>query len=205
MVCKGIRGVARAGKIGHPGQAMANLPAGSEHPSTAPAVRSIHYRRRWAYALWVALLLLSLGALVLWERPATTVTASYQVKVTIRQAPPGAAVEAWAGPWSRWTGPEGFSGAAGQAPLREDGSATLPVIHVPIARRRWAKGYIPRGTWDLVVLRFTAPGEAPRYVVLPLAPDIRSGLLRPRWRLTGTVNSRWGALDTAPQVPASAT
>lgn len=180
---------------------MANLPTGPEPPSTAPPVRSIHYRRRWAYALWVTLLLLSLGALALWERPAATVTASFQVKVTIRQAPPGAVVEAWNGPWSSWTGRDEFTSGTGQTTIQADGSATLPVIHVAIARRRWVKGYIPRGTWDLVVLRFTAPGEASRYAVLPLAADIRSGLLRPRWRLTGMINSRWGALDPEPRLP----
>ena len=30
---------------------------------------SIHYRRRWFYALWIGLLLLSGAGLFLWERP----------------------------------------------------------------------------------------------------------------------------------------
>jgi hypothetical protein len=45
----------------------------------------------------VVLLFLSLGALILWERPALTGTGSFQLKVEIRKAPPGTVVEAWAG------------------------------------------------------------------------------------------------------------
>lgn len=179
---------------------MPTPPAGLEPPLPAPP-RSIHYRRRWAYVLWVSLLLLSLGALVLWERPLAVVSASFQLKVAIRQAPAGATVQAWAGPWAAWDGPGRFAGAPIQVQLGADGSATLPVFHLPIARRRWAGGYIPSGTWDLMMLRFTAPGEPDRYWVVPLSRDIRMGILRPRFRLISTLSTRWGLLEAQPQVP----
>jgi hypothetical protein len=175
--------------------------AGPEPASAAPPVRSIHYRRRWAYALWVVLLFLSLGALLLWERPAEVGTGSYQLKVAIRKPPPGAAVELWIGPWARWAGPGRFTASAGPAPLQADGSASLPAIRLPIARRRWVRDYIPRGTWDLVVVRFTAPGEAARYMVIPLSTDLRTGLLGPHRRLTGFLNCSWAGLYPEPQVP----
>jgi hypothetical protein len=172
-------------------------PPPAEPPPPGPR-RSIHYRRRWAYALWVTLLLLSLGALARWEQPRTVVAASLQVKVRIRQAPPGAVLRAWAGPWDRWTGPERLAATPIQVPLQPDGSATLPVFHLPIARRRWVRDYIPRGTWDLMVLGFTAPGQPPRYTVLPLCREIRLGVLRPRWRLTTSIECAWTTL--APEV-----
>jgi hypothetical protein len=177
------------------------MPDHSPLAAAPPAQRSIHYRRRWAYALWVALLLLSAWPLVLWERPPVLASASLVVKVQIRNAPPGAQVKAWAGPRSRWTGPALFAASPIQVPLDPDGAATLPVFRLPIARRRWVKDYIPRDTWDLMMLEFSAPGQALRYFPLPLAQDIRSGTLRPHWKLTTTLGLSWASLQAEAKPP----
>jgi hypothetical protein len=173
--------------------------------TAAPAAqRSIHYRRRWAYALWVALLLLSAWALALWERPLALTSASLVVGLRVRNTPPGTQVKVWAGPWARWTGPDQFAASPIQVPLKPDGTATLPVFHIPIARRRWFKGYIPRDTWDLMMLEFTAPGLPSRYLPLPLTKDLRLGILRPKWKLTNTVSVSWSSLETEAKPPEAA-
>lgn len=165
------------------------------------ALRSIHYRRRWFYVLWVALLLLSCGVWYLWERPLRLEQASLQVQLRVRNAPAGTRVQVWAGPVSRWEGRDWSGEGLAQAALQADGSAGLPLFHIQIARRRWVKDYIPRGTWDLMMVKCTAPGAPPRYFALPLSEDIRKGVLRPRWRLTTTVSVPWDGLPTDPKAP----
>jgi hypothetical protein len=172
------------------------MPFRSPFTTTAEPGRSIHFRRRWAYTAWGVILLASLGAWGLWERPKALASADLEVRVKIRQAPPDVTVTAWAGPWARFAGPEQFRDAPIQVPLLPDGTATLPVFHMPIAYRRWVRGYIPRDTWDLVVLRFTAPGQGPRYLGLPLAKDIRNGFLLPRHKMTGRLECAWTTLRT---------
>jgi len=164
-------------------------------------LRSIHYRRRWFYVLWGLLLLLSAGAWFLWERPLRIEQASLVLKLRVRGAPAGTRVQAWAGPVSMWPG-LGWSGEGlAQAELQADGFASLPLFRIQIGRRRWLQGYVPRHTWDLLMLKFTAPGEPPRYYVYPLSRDIRTGLLRPRWRLTTDVQTTWGSLHTDGKAP----
>ena len=162
---------------------------------------SIHYQRRWFYALWVFLLLLASTALWLWVRPESRVQASLVVKVTIMEAPAGTQVRAWAGPRADWHGADSGGPCRIQAALQPDGSLTLPLLRIHIARRRWVKDYIPGGTWDVVQLQFIPPNGPPRYLTVPLAQDIRSGLLRPGWRLTTQVSCHWGGLRTDPMAP----
>jgi len=166
---------------------------------TAPP--TIHYRRRWFYALWVALLLASAGALALWERPLAVVQASLTVRIHVRQAPAGAQVQAWSGPWARWQGPAWDAAGAAPTGLQADGWATLPVAGITIARRRWVNQYIARGTSDLLMLKFTAPGEQPRYFALPLSKDIRTGLLRPQGRLITSIDTSWPSLGVDGKAP----
>jgi len=163
--------------------------------------RGIHYRRRWFYVLWGVLLLLSAGALALWERPLAIIKAPLEVKIRVNQAPPGTQVQVWAGPWARWPGP-GWSGA-GAVPtaLLTDAPTTLPMLEIPIARRRWGNGTIPRGTWELLMLKFTAPSEPPRYFALPLSKDIRTGLLRPKGKLMTSIIVSWSNLQTLGTAP----
>ena len=163
--------------------------------------RGIHYRRRWFYALWLGLLLLSAGALALWERPLAVVQANLTVRLLVKRAPAGAQVQVWAGPWDRWQGP-GWSGdGAVRTGLQAGGWTTLPTAAITIARRRWLNQYIPRGTWELMMLRFTAPGEPDRYFALPLSKDIRGGLLRPQGRLITSVTCSWESLQVDGKAP----
>ena len=159
--------------------------------------RSIHHQRRWFYALWVILLLLSATALVLWETPKRHVEASMVLRVAVPDAPAGTRVRAWIGPRGQWRGMDAGGPCLVQAVLQPDGSASFPLVHVRIARRRWGRDYIPRGTWDLAQVQFIPPDGPPRYYTLPLDMDLRSGLLRPGWRLLNQINTHWASLGTS--------
>jgi len=163
--------------------------------------RSIHYRRRWFYGLWVGLLLLCLWAWALWERPRAVDQAGLVVAVQIRNAPAGTQVQAWAGPWARWPGLAWTGDGGARTALAAQGATTLPELRIPIARRRWVPDYIPRGTWDLAMLKFTAPGEPPRYFPLPLSQDIRVGLLRGKHKLTTAITLPWANLPVDGKAP----
>jgi hypothetical protein len=163
---------------------------------------SIHYRRRWFYGLWVTLLVASAGFWALWEIPLRPFQATLALSVHLRDAPGGTQVQVWNGPRARWEG-LGWSGA-GAAPieLQADGRATLPVLRVHVAPRRWLKGqYIPRDSWDLVMLRFTAPAGQAKYVGLSLADDIQDGVLRPKWKLAMGLDVSWNSLRSDGQAP----
>jgi hypothetical protein len=169
-----------------------------------PDPGSIHYRRRWFYVLWVSLLLLSAGAWGLWEKPRRVEFASLSVTLRVRNAPPGTRVQVWAGPVAQWPGPAWSGQGLAQAELRADGYVALPLLRIQIGRRRWVKGYVPRYTWDLMMLRLTAPGEPARYFAYPLSEDIRMGVLRSGWRLSYDAAVAWGNLHTdglAPKMP----
>ena len=155
--------------------------------------RSIHYRRRWFYGLWVGLLLLCGSAWALWERPRAVDQAGLVVAVQIRNAR--------AGPWARWPGLAWTGDGGARTALAAQGATTLPELRIPIARRRWGPDYIPRGTWDLAMLKFTAPGELPRYFPLPLSQDIRVGLLRGKHKLTTTITLPWANLPVDGKAP----
>ena len=168
--------------------------------SAAPAP-SIHYRRRWYYALWVGLLLLSAGALALWERPASSTEASLVVEVDLPGAPAGTRILGWAGPWAQGLSPDWTGAGLLRADLQADGRATLPLVRIRIARRRWVQDYIPRATWDLMVLKFIPPAGPPRFYCLPLSLDIRTGALRAKWRLTTSIRAPWESLPTDGRPP----
>ena len=156
------------------------------------AERSIHYRRRWFYVLWCTLLAGAFAALGLWETPARREKAALETSVLIRGVPEGTRVQAWAGPlraWpgSRWNG----EGAWADLALPRSGAVPLPLIRLPIARRRLGRGYIPRGTWDLVVVRLLPPSGPPRYLPYECSKDITSGLLAQGHRLKVTISGSW--------------
>lgn len=164
--------------------------------------RSIHYRRRWFYALWAGLLGLSLAGLALWETPRARETASLQMRVRLMGAPAGTRLQAWAGPRATWPGAAwNGEGAVGDPWAGPDGRLVLPLVHMRIARRRWVKDYVPRGTWDLVMLKFTPPDGPPRWFALPFGQDIRSGLLRPRYRLATDIDVSWLNLQVDASTP----
>ena len=164
---------------------------------------SIHYRRRWFYVLWAALLLASLAALALWETPRSRDEATLKVQFRSPSAvPPGTVVQAWVGPSARrpdaaWLGEGSFV----EAPLGASQRVTLPVLKVKLGPRRWVKGaFVPRATWDLLLLRILRPGEAPRYVFMPLAGDLTSGLLRARHLLYYEITANADTLSRDPGV-----
>lgn len=163
---------------------------------------SIHYRRRWFYLLWSVLLLLSATALLYWETPAARELASLQVQFNVTGAPAGTRMQAWAGPWGSWAGQDWTgAGALADATLPASGQVTLPLVHVPIARRRFKLGYIPRGTWDLMMVRLSPPSEPARYYALPLSLDIRTGVLVPRHRLMVGIDVSWKNLQVDAEAP----
>ncbi len=157
--------------------------------------RSIHYRRRWFYALWVFLLVLSGLALLVWEMPVRTDTAALQVRIHVTGVPEGTRTQAWAGPWKTWPGKDWTgAGAFGDLAVPPSGTIVLPVVRLSIARRRFNLGYIPRGTWDLVMVKFVPPSGPPRFIALPCSQDIRTGLLRPKYKLTDSIDTSWNNL-----------
>jgi len=164
-------------------------------------LRSIHFRRRWYYVLWVALLALSAGAWLLWERPLSIDHASLAFRIQVRNVPPGTRVQVWNGPWDRWPGPAWSGEGAAATDLNGDGFAALPVLSVQIGQRRWVRGYVPRDTWDLLVLRLTPPDGPPRYFIQPLSDEIRMGELKPHWKLTTDAGFNWDKLHSDGKAP----
>jgi len=156
---------------------------------------SIHYRRRWFYVLWAGLLLASLVALVLWNRPLRVEQASLQVSLEALGLPEGTQAQVWMGP--RRACPRGaWDGAGAQAlPMAPAGPTPLPLLRVPIARRRWVNDFIPSGTGEMVIVRLAPPGGQPaRFFILTLGADIRTGALTPGRRLLVTIQVKWANL-----------
>lgn len=163
---------------------------------------SIHHQRRWYYVLWTTLLGLSCLALLLWETPSATGLASLDVRLKVSGAPAGTRLQAWAGPWAQWPGAAwAGEGAFAELDLAPGGDAALPRVRMQVALRRFGLGYLPRRTWDLVMVKFSAPGQAPRYLAVPCGQDIRTGLLRPHIRLTDSISISWNNLRVDANLP----
>lgn len=157
--------------------------------------RSIHYQRRWFYALWCTLLLVSLGALAAWEIPSRRELAALDVAIQVQDLPAGTRAQAWEGPRKAWRGASwNGEGAWADLILVQAGPTPLPRTRLAIARRRWVHDYIPRGTWDLVIVRLVPPSGPARYLVLDCSKDIRSGLIRKGLRLKVVISGIWGHL-----------
>ena len=161
-------------------------------------MNSIHYRRRWYYVLWGALLLVSLAVLALWETPGETGTAKLTLRLKVRELPAQTVVSVWTGPRGRWPGAAWTGQGAAASFQSADGNLNLNVLLLPVAYRRWVKDILPRRTADLVVLRCQAPDQAPRYLALPLARDWRNGFLAPRRVMTLSMECGWKGLPTDP-------
>lgn len=73
---------------------------------------------------------------------------------------------------------------------------------VAIARRRWVKVFHPE-TADLINLRFSVPGGASSFAQYHLAPDLYSGLLAERRKLTVELTVPWGSLSPDPIAPSN--
>ncbi|BDU70774.1 hypothetical protein GETHOR_28750 [Geothrix oryzae] len=167
-------------------------------------IRSIHYRRRWYYALWSALLLASLAFLWRWETPASQGSAELTVKIQVLNAPPECTVLFWTGPKKAWPG-------ANQEPsLNQPGrpltaaAEAIGSLKARVAYRRWVGDLIPRRTDDLLILKFQPKSEAPRFFAVPLDGDWQSRLLRPGRRMGISASVDWSGLWLDPRsVPKS--
>jgi hypothetical protein len=150
----------------------------------------------------VTLLALALGLLYLWERPVRTDLAAFSLTIQVNEAPAGTRFEAWAGPWASWQGRAwNGAGAFAAGPLQAGQACALPVLRVPIGTRRWQGGYVPRRTWDLVMVRITGGDGQIRYLAVPLSADIRLGGLRPKYRLMTSIITLWQNLKVDGRAP----
>lgn len=139
---------------------------------------SIHFQRRWYYALWVALLGISLAALVGWETPSKAGFATLHLNLNLRGFPPTGKAQAWVGPRSQWR-KSGWDRMGTLPEIQFSGpELSFPTIPLPVAYRRWIGWHIPDKTADLLVVKFQSPGQRPRYLALSLASDWQEGLIR---------------------------
>lgn len=159
--------------------------------------RDYHYRRRWYYLLWTLLLMVSIGLWVAWEIPAESGYGRVGTQLRLPGIPPGTSISAWAGPHGNirsdiWGDPSRVIDLG-------DSKGTLvemPPLQLPFAKRRWADAYIPKRTWDLVVIRLKPPSGPTRYFVMDLTSDWNEGTIRPGRVLRYKVACPWEGLAT---------
>jgi hypothetical protein len=156
--------------------------------------RSIHFQRRWFYVLWCVLLFASLAAFAAWETPSRRELGALDVAIDVRDVPAGTRAQAWEGPRKAWRAAWNGEGAWADLVLAKEGPTPLPRTRLAIARRRWVHDYIPRGTWDLVIVRLTPPSGPARYLVLDCSKDIRAGVIRKGFRLKVVISGVWSHL-----------
>jgi hypothetical protein len=157
-------------------------------------VPSIHFRRRWYYGLWCALLLASLVALGLWETPVRSGTADLTVKVLVRNVPPGCTASLWVGPKQQWPAADRIASMnLIESPLTPEGAA-MGSLKLRVGYRRWFGGVIPRKTDDFLVVKFQPKVGAPRYFALSFEMDWAKGLLRPGRRMGISTTGDWDGL-----------
>jgi len=140
--------------------------------------------------------MLAIAAKVLWEVPLQNGVASLDLRCQIKDLPAGSRMQVWAGPKDQWPN---IPWHQIETPVQADpasGKVRMPLMILPVALRRWIHDYIPRGTADLIVIRIEAKPEKPRYCVIPLGMDWRSGSLRPGRRMFMSVSSPWEGMDT---------
>ncbi|HTL97983.1 MAG TPA: hypothetical protein VL181_04165 [Holophagaceae bacterium] len=155
---------------------------------------SIHWRQRWWYALWVALLIAALGFWRWWETPAMFGKGHVVLSIRVADLPPGCRVEVWAGPAKTWK-PES-SAFQGNWPVLDPAKPLpIPPVEIRAGLRRWHQGYIPRLTADLVVVRLDPPQGSPKFFAYNLSSDLNTGLAGPHRRLYVSQPVRWVALS----------
>lgn len=158
----------------------------------------VHKRRRWFYALWVLLLGLSGAALFMWNKPKSVEHAKVRFSITVKDLPKGTQLRLWAGSAKnlRNTHPDELLKAAPD--LTGAMESRLPDVPVSIARRRWVKGTIPEGTTEVMLVRFSAPGQSPRYFFYDLREDIESGFLFDHRVIVLACSKAWNRLNPDP-------
>ncbi len=164
-------------------------------------IPSIHFRRRGFYALWVALLLLSGVALVLWRKPVYMGTWNVQIKMRVDAAPGELQARIWFGPTS----------ALRQKPLSqawERRTDSIPMgqkvhikdLHVPLARRRWTQLPYPEGNGEVLVIELRHGAEPPRYLAFQLEEDLKVVLMRHKRVTTLEFVTNWQRLPLDPSL-----
>lgn len=158
----------------------------------------VHRRRRWFYVLWVLLLGLSGWTLFLWGKPKSVDRAKVRLTISVGDLPPGTQLRLWAGPVKQLsnTNPETLLKAAPDLPGTV--KTRLPDVPVSIARRRWVKATIPDATTEVLIVRFTAPGQSPRYFFYDLREDIESGFLIDNRVIALSCSLAWNRLNPDP-------
>lgn len=165
------------------------------------ATPSIHHRRRWYYVLWSGLVLLSLACLLLWNRPAEIEHPRLGLKVLAEGLPERTTLEVWVGSRKAW---ESQAAVAFQ-PLRADGKGAfvLETLELSFPRRRFVDRVLIPGRGDeLLVVRATPPGEAPRHLFLSLKAEWYAGALRPGKRTVYVMRPSLKGMDPSPRIPA---
>jgi hypothetical protein len=170
-------------------------------PAEPGSPRSIHWRRRWYYTLWVGLLLACLLAWGLWERPAFEGTWTARIHLTVRGFPGPGRAQVWCGTASRWQ--EAFRGGGIQADLElpSDQRAAVPPIRMALALRRWWPIHIPRRTWDVMVIRLTSAQGESRYLTLSFHQDLVRRVVRPRAVMSLEMDLKWATLPLDAPMP----
>jgi hypothetical protein len=147
---------------------------------------SIHWRRRWFYALWAVLLGTALGAYALWSIPGKKGTARLVVAMRLEDSaglstemasyPPNGS------PWD-WKA------------MEFKGGRFVGEIMVPLAYRRWTGAVHHGRCHEGVLLRFTKGGER-RYFLIDLRQDVATGLFMPGRKMALEYNGlAWGRMD----------
>jgi len=156
--------------------------------------RSIHWRQRWWYALWVTLLLGSLGFWAWWETPAVSGSGHVVMSLRVPDLPPGTKVEVWAGPAKAWR--PGVQGVLGPWAVQDPAKPLpIPPVEIRAGLRHWHQGYIPRFTSDLIIVRLEPPQGAPRFAGYDLSKDLQADLAGPHRRMFISAPLRWAALS----------
>ncbi len=158
----------------------------------------VHRRRRWFYGLWILLLGLSGAALFLWNKPMSVEHAKVRFLITVRDLPQATQLKYWAGSVKNLRNMTPDELLKSSPDLTGAMESRLPDIPISIARRRWVKGTIPDGTTEVMLVRFTAPGQSPRYFLYDLREDIESGFLFDHRVIVLSCSLAWNRLNPDP-------
>lgn len=156
------------------------------------SARSIHYQRRWYYALWGSLLLGSLVLYGLWTTPVAAGTGFISAEIRLVGAPEGTRLD-YRLVRLKDLGRHDALFAPG------DGYSTGKVS-VPILRRRWT-GKVFETSPCAILIRLTPPGGGGRYAWMNFWGDLETGLLSNKRRIALRVPVGWDTLSTAESDP----
>lgn len=166
----------------------------TQHP------RTIHYRRRWYYALWVVLLAAAAGFLAWWETPARAGSGRIRLVLKAPDFPPGTRAALWTGSARDWT--PAWDPGGGWNPVQA-GLANAGPAPLRIAHRRMGQGLLMRRTQDLAIVVLEAPAGERRYLVYDLREDLATVLQIGRY-LTVETSTTWARLPRMPLLPPDA-